>query len=261
MRQTPSSATLCLPAVDDVVANSGRAPDGLVGHACAMPRLSCLALVVVLTSVLGAHPALATPDGGFASSSSSSSFAAVAPVVHRFVQARDSFEQARQADPAFGGADVQRAIEGYRRAVGFDVDHAQYRNYLGAALLSAGDATGAVRVFWEAVRLAPNEAKYLVNLGYAWHRAGNEVRALVWYQRAVALADDDVRAHLFAGYALQNLGMRAEAVTEFEAVVRLAPGHAAASQALRRLGVAQPIVPDLAPLDAPPMLGNPPPGP
>jgi tetratricopeptide (TPR) repeat protein len=174
-----------------------------------------------------------------------------APVTHRFPQARDAFEQGRQADPAFGGGDVRRAVEGYRRAIGFDVDNAQYRNYLGAALLSAGDAGGAVRAFGEAVRLSPREVKYVVNLGYAWHRAGNELRALVWYQRAVALDANDVRAHLFAGYALQNLALSAEAVTEFEAVLHVDPGNTAASQALRRLGVAPAPATSSEPLGAP----------
>ncbi len=183
-----------------------------------------------------------------------------APVVHRFPQTRDAFEQGRQADPAFGGVDVRRAIDGYRRAVGLDVENAQYRNYLGGALLGAGDATGAIHAFAEAARLAPREAKYVVNLGYAWHRRGDELRALVWFQRAIAVDADDIRAHLFAGYALQNLGLAAEAITEFQTAARLDPDDAAARAALQRLGVAQPPA-HAEPADAPPLLGNPPPTP
>ena len=176
-------------------------------------------------------------------------------VRHASPAAERAFRQAKQADPAFGGADGRAAVEGYRRALVVDPGNIAYRNHLAAALLTVGDTGEAIRTLDEIVRVVPRETKYLVNLGYAWHRGGDEQRALVWYLRALAVDESDVRARVFAGYAMEILGMPAEAIAEFRRVLAAHPDHEGARRALQRLGVTAPDTPgpaSPAPAGAPP---------
>lgn len=171
--------------------------------------------------------------------------------VHKNKDAQAAFADAKRKDPAFGGTDVAGAVEAYKRAVILDNDNAQYRNYLAAALLSAGRADEAVYNLEQANNLVPSEAKFVVNLGYAHHRRGDETRALLYYSRALMLDPRNLRARLFLGYALELMGYRDEAITELKKVIVQDPAHDGAKRALRRLGVMIVPVP----------VGNPPPAP
>ena len=160
-----------------------------------------------------------------------------AEVRHKTTDAKRAFEEAKQNDPGFGGGDVMRAVDNYRRAVLLDPDNSQYRNHLAAALLASGNNDEAIHNLETAIRLVPGESKYLVNLGYAWHRRGDEQRALLHYMRALILDPKNTRARLFAGYALEYFGLNTEAATEFRRVLRQDPDNGGANAGLRRLGV------------------------
>lgn len=156
-------------------------------------------------------------------------------VRHNNPEAQAHFVEGQRNDPAFGGRDLVGALRNYREAVKLDPTNPQYRNFLAAALLRAGNAEEAIYNLRQAVRLVPNEPKYQVNLGYALHRTGDEARALVQYMRALMLDPRDVRARLYAAFAMSLLGMRDEAVLELRRVLVQEPGHEAARRALMRL--------------------------
>lgn len=169
-------------------------------------------------------------------------------VTHSNQDAQAAFVDGKRKDPSFGGRDVVGAVESYKRAVILDNDNAQYRNYLAAALLSAGRVDEAIYNLEQANNLVPSEPKFVVNLGYAHHRRGDEPRALLYYTRALMLDPRNVRARLFLGYALELMGYRDEAITELKKVVVQEPAHEGAQRALRRMGVM--IVP--VPVASPP---------
>ncbi len=167
---------------------------------------------------------------------------------HKNKDAQAAFTDGRRKDPAFGGADVAGAVDAYKRAVVLDNDNAQYRNYLAAALLWAGNVDEAIYNLEQANNLVPSEPKFVVNLGYAHHRRGDETRALLYYTRALMLDPRNLRARLFLGYALELLGYRDEAITELKKVLVQDPPNEGAKAGLRRLGVV--VVP--MPVSAPP---------
>lgn len=171
--------------------------------------------------------------------------------IHKNKDAQAAFSDAKRKDPSFGGADAPGAVEAYKRAVILDNDNAQYRNYLAAALLSAGRVDEAIYNLEQANNLVPSEPKFVVNLGYAHHRRGDETRAMLYYTRALMLDPRNLRARLFLGYALEMMGYRDEAITELKKVVVQEPGNDGAKRALKRLGVMIVPVP----------IGNPPPAP
>jgi tetratricopeptide (TPR) repeat protein len=162
------------------------------------------------------------------------------------------FSIATKLDPAFGGKDLQGAIDEYRKAVVLDGENAQYRNYFAGALMASGNVDEAIYNLQAATRLVPSEAKYLVNLGYAFHRKGDETRALVHYMRALMLDGRDTRARLFTGYALEILGMRDDAILEFKKVLNQDRKNEGAARALARLGVASGAGPSEPPAYLPP---------
>jgi tetratricopeptide (TPR) repeat protein len=158
-----------------------------------------------------------------------------ARVVHKSADAQALFVDAQRRDPSFGGSDLDGALRSYRAAVKVDGENAQYRNYLAAALMAAGQVDEAAHNLAEASRLVPSEAKYVVNLGYAYHRQGDETRALVQYLRALMLDPRDVRARVFAAYAMETLGLNEEAALELKKVLAQDPAHEGAKRALARL--------------------------
>ena len=157
--------------------------------------------------------------------------------IHKSKDAQAAFTDAKRKDPSFGGTDAAGAVESYKRAVILDNDNAQYRNYLAAALLSAGKADEAIYNLEQANNLVPSEPKFVVNLGYAHHRRGDETRTMLYYSRALMLDPRNLRARLFLGYALELMGYRDEAITELKKVIVQDPAHEGAKRALRRLGV------------------------
>lgn len=218
----PSAVALLAVAVFAVVAAPGRAaPD------CAQCRAVC--------SVQRVYPEERSPE-------------LLPAVKHRSAEAESVFLRARAKDPAFGGNDVNAAVQSYKKAVLLDGANAQYRNYLSGALMLAGKYDEAIFNLEQAMRLVPAESKYVVNLGYAHHRRGDETRALVYYSRALILDPSDLRARLYLGFALEMLGYPEEAILELKKVAAIDPQNEGARGALARLGVPP------GPIGAPPPL-------
>jgi len=99
-----------------------------------------------------------------------------------------AFEQIRtQARELYGQRRFAEAAVAYRRATVMNPSHAGSFAGLGASLLAAHDARGAVAAYQRAVQLSPTRASFYTALGNAYVAGGDRNRARQVYQRALAL--------------------------------------------------------------------------
>jgi protein O-GlcNAc transferase len=138
----------------------------------------------------------------------------------------------RQGDAAGAAARLREAL-----AAGGGLE---LRNELGAALLQAGDASGAAREFQAVLREQPADPGAHNNLGLALERGGDRDGALLEYERALALQPGFAQAAGNRATLLVALGRLVEARQGFEQAVQAEPqsaqAHANLGALLRELG-------------------------
>ena len=110
------------------------------------------------------------------------------------------------------GADPQRAIEEYRRALALDPGHPDAHINLGRLLHEAGDAASAQEHYGRALASRPNDPTAAFNLGVSLEDLGRKSEALDAYERAVSLDPANADAHWNAANLCESLGRIAEAL-------------------------------------------------
>ena len=96
------------------------------------------------------------------------------------------------------------------------------------ALLAAGDAKSAVRLFDEALRLTPGDEDLHYNLGIAYARSGDSTNAELQYREALRLLPDYPEVHNNLGNLLLHAGLLGEAEEQFTEAIKLMPDLATA---------------------------------
>lgn len=96
------------------------------------------------------------------------------------------------------------------------------------ALLAAGSAKEAVRIFEEAVRLTPEDEDLHYNLAIAYGQSGDTANAERHYREALRLLPDYPEVHNNLGNLLLKSGRQQEAEQEFLKTIELMPEFASA---------------------------------
>jgi Flp pilus assembly protein TadD len=105
-------------------------------------------------------------------------------------------------------------------------DNSRAHNYLGIALLDAGQLPAAMAQYEEALRIRPDYADAHYNLGLALVRLGRLPEAIEQYEQALRLKPDDADAHNNLGFALAQTGKIDEAIAHFVQALRIQPDYA-----------------------------------
>ncbi len=141
--------------------------------------------------------------------------------------------------PAAGGSNRDPIIAGWQKD-GAAVDLAARAN----ALLAAGDAKSAVRLFNEALRLTPEDEDLHYNLGIAYGRSGDSTNAEHQYREALRLLPDYPEVHNNLGNLLLHAGRLGEAEEQFSEAIKLMPELATAHNSLGIVRQSQHRLPD-----------------
>jgi Flp pilus assembly protein TadD len=129
--------------------------------------------------------------------------------------------------PAAGGSNEDPIIAG-RQKDAAATDLATRAN----ALLAAGDAKSAVRLFDEALRLTPGDEDLHYNLGIAYARSGDSTNAELQYREALRLLPDYPEVHNNLGNLLLHAGRLGEAEEQFTEAIKLMPELSSAHNSL-----------------------------
>ena len=129
-----------------------------------------------------------------------------------------------------------RAIADFTEALKLAPGYPNAYNGRGNAYADKGLYDRAIAEFSRAIELNPLHRNAHYNRGRAFHNKGLYERAIADYSVAIRLKSHaDHFAHRCRAHA--ELGHRQNAVTDCRTALRLRPGHPAALQGLRRLGV------------------------
>lgn len=120
---------------------------------------------------------------------------------------------------------LDEVIEGCRRTVELDPQHARAWYNLGVASFKLGRFEEAISVYQSALAIEPNAPGTLGNLGAAWLAAGNPDRALDYCTKAIELDPRAVTAINTLGIAYRESGRYPEALATFERGVQIEPQH------------------------------------
>jgi tetratricopeptide (TPR) repeat protein len=133
----------------------------------------------------------------------------------RFVQAVARLEVGRYRE----AAEAFQTLEDERRSAAVENDRA-------LALLRIGStAPRASEVLRRAVEAEPDSPDLAFNLGFALLSEGDADGAVYWLRDAVRRDALDVRARVVLSWALKNAGRAAEAAEEWKGVTALAPNY------------------------------------
>ena len=136
-------------------------------------------------------------------------------------QARDLFEAALAADPAYGKAayhlgqvhqllgDHGASQAAYRRALRIDPSDVDARVQLAAVLLESGDPDAAIRELTDAARLDATDELYAM-LARAYWDKGIWAEAVRWAGEAIARNGSNAQAHLWKADALRQMAAAAQ---------------------------------------------------
>ncbi|MBI4666169.1 MAG: glycosyltransferase family 39 protein [Nitrospinae bacterium] len=103
-------------------------------------------------------------------------------------------------------------------------DQSRFREIMGLAALTAGDAMEAIRQNTEALRMDPNSAEAHHNLGLAFIMKGDAASAVESIKRAL-LIENRAISHLALARAYKALGQKASALVEYKTFLEMAkPG-------------------------------------
>ena len=151
--------------------------------------------------------------------------------LNRFADARRAYERASAGAVAgrsqlyamlgrlaSSAADVEGAIEAFRRAVDANPDDPILHEYLAGALLLEGRADAALAEFGAALRIDPRNARAHAGIGRIHLDAGRHDEAVTALRRAVELSANDADARYALATALMRVGKTQEAAREFERV-------------------------------------------
>jgi Tfp pilus assembly protein PilF len=95
-------------------------------------------------------------------------------------------------------------------------------------LMSAGDVTGAIRLYEKALTLTPEDEDLHYNLGIAYAKASDFSKAEVHYREALRLLPDYAEVHNNLGNLLLRAGRWDEAAEQLDEAIKLQPEYAAA---------------------------------
>jgi len=144
------------------------------------------------------------------------------------------------------GAEVDRAIEEFERALEENPRFAAAHYSLGHSRVLKGDDAAAVPHFEKAVDYQPDHARALNNLGTIAAQRGRFDVAIGWYERLVAVQPFEVQGLRSLALAQTGAGRLADAARSFRRALEIAPrdvatrrAFAGALIALRRYGEAQ----------------------
>lgn len=128
-----------------------------------------------------------------------------------------------EADEAFAGFDVERAMAALGHAERLDPDNPELALYLAEARYAEGDATAALAGFRRVLAARPDHFEALVYGGVLTHEAGDTARAEELLGRAVALYPDDFLPAFSLGSVLAAAGRLPHAAAHLEHAVELDP--------------------------------------
>jgi tetratricopeptide (TPR) repeat protein len=135
---------------------------------------------------------------------------------------------------------VERAIDGYRRALALEPLQPEALHFLGIALAQLGRYDEALPSLSLMLRLQPDNAAAHNHYGNALAGLSRHEQALEVYDRAIRLEPSLADAHYNRGVMLAALGRHEAAVKSYEAAITLDPRHARAhnnlGNALHELG-------------------------
>lgn len=129
----------------------------------------------------------------------------------------------REGVAAYRHADIDAAVDRFRRSVEADPDNGGALNNLGQALVRAGRPEEALPFLRRAVAARPREWAYRFNLARAHARLAEWPAAVAEYRAADALIPDDYATQFNLAQALHADGRLGDALAAFERAIALAP--------------------------------------
>lgn len=138
------------------------------------------------------------------------------------------------------GRDYDGAIEDYSAAIKLAPDTAWLLIERGHVHLVREDTAAAIGDLNAALAREPKNARAFNNRGLAHRRAGNLDQALADYTSAIGINPVYAVAYANRGYAEVARGQRDRAISDLQTALLIDPSLAAATQALKALGVSSP---------------------
>ena len=148
---------------------------------------------------------------------------------------KEWIEKGENADPNYGGINLKRAIECYRRAVAIDNKNFNALFHLGSALIQQGKYVEANGHLIKAVKIDPKNADLLTRIGYTWHKLKNEKKAVKMYKQALKFNAKHILANLYLGHSYFYSGDVTKSKNYYEAVIKIAPENTKAKEGLSRI--------------------------
>ena len=127
------------------------------------------------------------------------------------------------------------ALEGYKRVLHMNPDHADAHNNLGVLLAQRGMMVDAMAHYDRALALNPNDVNAHNNLGIALAALGRIADAIARHEHALDLDPKNARAHYNLGLALTAQGRTDEAARRYRRAIVLQPDYADAHNNLGNL--------------------------
>ncbi len=118
---------------------------------------------------------------------------------------------AKSHDPRFGGKDLAKAIEFYKKAVLRDPNNATTRFALGQAMVQAGNFREGKYNLERAIEVDAEHAPSLTLLGYIADKKGAPKEGRRWYRRALNADENYPLANFYLAANLLNAGEPREA--------------------------------------------------
>jgi tetratricopeptide (TPR) repeat protein len=134
--------------------------------------------------------------------------------------------------PESGQEQKPTEVEELKQAVVQNPGDLMARRNLGAALLEAGDADGAIAEFQAASRLAPDNPFTHSSLGLAYARKGLDDEAIRSLRKALELNPDLVGVHFILGSIYQKKELYDEAIVSYKKGLKIGPGNSHAYMSL-----------------------------
>ncbi|MFY0692142.1 MAG: tetratricopeptide repeat protein [Paracoccaceae bacterium] len=153
-------------------------------------------------------------------------------------RAIEGFRKASELNPEFPDAynnlgnackaqgKLGAAVASFARALALKPDFAQAHNNLGIVLQDQGRLEAAIERFKRAIKLKPDYAGAHNNLGSALRNGGRSKEAIACYQRAIKFDPKNAETHRNLGGALQKARRIDEAIASYKNALAIAPDYA-----------------------------------
>jgi protein O-GlcNAc transferase len=130
---------------------------------------------------------------------------------------------------------VEKAEEGFRKAIELNYNYPPAHNNIGVILNEQGKFDTAIEAYQVAIKINPNYFDAYNNLGNAFKGQGKPLEAIEAYRRALHLNPDSATANNNLGVVLQEQGQLEAAIAAYQRAIAVKPDY---SDAYNNIGVA-----------------------